>query len=508
MAYTNRQLAPVGSPPPPKPPQLNLCASALMPDLETNTFGPGDGPALVAAGLPLRERFDAERGRRVVDLLPGGQPVWAEMTEFRNALVASVGVMDDLELKQAEQAAGVTPESLPTSVFPATSKRDRWTSGFAYAPENQYAARIADAIAQESDLPYLSPGSLGPATLASATPSNAGGTLTNAHGAYTYFIVPVDRAGGQGTPVQLTATIAAGTTGSVALAWTDVAGTVTVNIYGRDSVNRLSLIGNVAAGAQAFTDTGAATPTLAGPSGNLPEVGFVPFLIQVADIAPAFGWEERDWTGRALRLLDTATPHAIEAELWNGAFAQNALTGPMYQADGPSLNAYLRMGSPASTYGGTGSPATDLTPGTVPSITRGVQILEDYLANTGLGGQGMLHVAPETSPNLLGARRVGALLLSVMDNIIVPGSGYPTTGATGPIGNANADPGAGNAWIYATDLVSVRLDDPTVTATTFAESLDRGNFGDPNIVRIRAQRFAAATWDNARLACCRVALAT
>ena len=125
----------------------------------------------------------------------------------------------------------------------------------------------------------------------------------------------------------------------------------------------------------------------------------------------------------------------------------------------------------------------------------------------------MLHVAPETSPNLLGARRVGALLLSVMDNIIVPGTGYPTgnaagTIATGPIGNANAAPGSGNAWIFATDLVGVRLSAPVVTTETYAESIDRGNFGDPNMVRIRAQRFAAATFDGFRLACCRVQLST
>jgi hypothetical protein len=119
-----------------------------------------------------------------------------------------------------------------------------------------------------------------------------------------------------------------------------------------------------------------------------------------------------------------------------------------------------------------------------------------------------LHVAPETSPNLLGARRLGALLLSVMDNIIVPGSGYPTTGSTGPIGNANANPGAGNAWIFATDLTSVRLDPPMIYPATLAEALDRGTAGEPNTIRFRAQRFAAITFDLNRLAACRVALAS
>lgn len=259
-----------------------------------------------------------------------------------------------------------------------------------------------------------------------------------------------------------------------------------------------------------YTDAATGTPganppgsnTTGGPGsyGNLPQVGFIPFLIQVEDECSAFGWEARDFTGRALRLLDNATPNAIEREFWTGLFAQNTLTGPMQ-----GTNGFLMQGSDPS-LGGTGVQAADLTPGSgPPSIVRGIQILEDYLAQTGFGGQGMLHVAPETSPNLLGARRVGSLLLSVMDNIIVPGSGYPTSGATGPGGAATP---TGTAWIYATDLVSVRLDDPVVWPTTMAEATDRGTFGEPNTVRIRAQRFGAATWDMARLAAVNVTLAT
>jgi hypothetical protein len=95
-----------------------------------------------------------------------------------------------------------------------------------------------------------------------------------------------------------------------------------------------------------------------------------------------------------------------------------------------------------------------------------------------------------------------------MDNIIVPGSGYPTSGATGPIGNANATPTAGTAWMFATDLVSVRLDEPFVTPPVFAEALDRSEAGAPNQVTIRAQRYAAATWDQNRLAAVRVTLST
>lgn len=532
-----RQLAPVPAPPPPKPPQLNLVASALMPDVRTDTFGPGAGPQLAPAPALVAAGWSTSRdGTRSMWHRPPGDTAYRRRVEEYNrmvaaigamgeqaykqwiarddnrlaALVAAVGVMDDLDLQQSEVAPGVTADSLPASIFPATAGT-RWTGGFQYAPENQYPGVLADPCGQTIDLPALA----APTSLV-AVEHITGGTLTNAASPYDYVVTAKNANGETLGSTPATATIASGTAGSVSLTWAAVAGppgTITYQVYGRKS----GLLGVIhTTTGLSYTDTGAASVgpdappdanTTGGPGnyGNLPLVGYVPFLIQAEDECSTFGWETRDYVGRALRLLDNATPNAIEREFWSGGFAQNPLTGPF---DG--TNAFLtQSGTPSD--GGTGVNAVDLTPGsgaTPCSITRGIQILEDYLANSGFGGQGMLHVAPETSPNLLGARRVGALLLTVMDNIVVPGSGYPTSGATGPIGNDNADPGDGNAWIFCSDLVSIRLDDPMVWPSTMAEAVDRGNFGSPNTVRIRAQRFAAATFDVARLAACRVVLGT
>lgn len=502
MAEIARQFAPVASPPPPKPPQLSIVASALMPDVATDTLGPAADTLLASAGWDAGKADKARQWHR-----PPGDVFYREAIERRNALIASVGVMSELEMQQEEQAPGLTPTSLPASIFPATSAEPRWTGGFAYAPENQQAAVLADPCGQTIDLPAVAP------PVVAAAPSNAGGTLTHAASPYDYVVTAVNANGESLPSTAVTPTIAAGTTGSVVLTWPAISTASSYRVYGRasGSVGLLATVTN-----PTYTDTGAASPgaappgadTTAGPGNytNLPLVKHVPFLIQVEDECSTWGWEERDFVGRALRLLDNATPNAIERELWLGAFAQNTLTGPM-----AGSNAFFTQSATAAN-GGSGVAAVDLSPGvttgTGASVARGIQILEDYLANTGFGGQGMLHVAPETSPNLLGARRVGSLLLSVMDNIIVPGSGYPTSGATGPIGNAHATAPAGMAWMYATDLVSVRLDDPFFTPRTMAEATDRGSFGAPNTVRIRAQRFAAATWDQARLAACLVVLAT
>jgi hypothetical protein len=505
MAMAPRLYAPVAAPPPPKPPQLNIVASALMPDVNTDTFGPGGGPSLSAAGW-LR-RFDLELEGHVWDKPPGDE-AWRKAVEERNALVAAVGVMDDMELKQAEENVGVTVDTLPASIYPAT-RGSRWTGGFAYAPENQSQGVLADPCGQTIDLPALGvPVPVGV--------NSAGGSHSLTTASYDYKVTAVN-ANGE-TVGSSTVTVAV-TTGSAALSWPAIAGATSYNVYGRTHSSTVHFLASTAT--NSYLDDGTATPsgvtvpvsnTTGGPGTytNLAQVGFVPFLIQVEDTCSAFNWQVRDWTGRALRLLDNATPNAIEREFWSGAFAQNTLTGPMYDATGPAggLNAFLTQSGTPSSGGGTLA-ASDLTPGGgPPTITRGIQILEDYLANTGFGGQGVLHVAPETSPNLLGARRVGSLLLSVMDNIIVPGSGYPTSGATGPIGNANATPTAGTAWMFATDLVSVRLDEPFVTPPVFAEALDRSEAGAPNQVTIRAQRYAAATWDQNRLAAVRVTLST
>ena len=519
MSYQKRLLAPVDAPAPPKPPQLSLVASALMPDVDTDVFGPGAGPLLAGGG------FDATVGRggiRQFHATPQGQASYRERMEARNALVAAVGIMDELDAKQVEQEAGVTLDTMPESVFPAT-RGTRWTGGFAYAPENQYSAVLADPCGQTIDLPAL------PAPAAPTGVQSTGGSLAN--GTYTYKATAVNANGETvGSATGSVTVSAGGGTASIVLTIIAPPGATAVNVYGRTTFLKIATVnvqGTNAGGATVtYTDTGSVSPsgaipganTTGGPGsyGNLPQVGFIPYLIQVEDECSAFDFQVRDYVGRALRLLDNATPAAVETEFWSGIYSQNTLTGPMYDSAGPSLNAFLtQSGTPAN--GGSTLAAQDLTgsvanrstsAANLPSVTRGIQILEDYLANTGLGGQGMLHVAPETSPNLLGARRVGPLLLSVMDNIIVPGAGYPTSGATGPIGNTYATPIAGSAWIYATDLVSVRLDKPVVYPTTAAEAIDRGSMGDPNTIRVRAQRFAAATWDNARLAAVQVQLSS
>ena len=381
---------------------------------------------------------------------------------------------------------------------PADSTNARWTGGFAYLPESRAAGVAHDGVEfTVVDLPAL-------ATPAAPTAvgSITGGTL--AAGTFTYKIVAKNGNGQTLAGAAGTATIASGTTGKVVLTWTADPLASSYDIYGRTTFLKIgnvvdNYVGDDNPPTLTFTDTGAVTPAGAVPSTNTTGgpgvytppsiVTYYPWLVMVEDACSTFGFEEHDYIGRASRLLDVATPSAIESELWTGALSQakgypnNYLTNTT-STTYPSLN------------------FVDLSTGTPPSITRGIQLLEDFNANTGAGGQAMIHLQPECAPSLLNARRVGNLLMSELDNIIVPGSGYP---GTGPAGVA---PGTGFAYIYITDLINVRLDEPTITPDNFAEALDWGQADQPNTLRFRAQRFVAADWAGLVHACVKVALAS
>jgi hypothetical protein len=90
----------------------------------------------------------------------------------------------------------------------------------------------------------------------------------------------------------------------------------------------------------------------------------------------------------------------------------------------------------------------------------------------------------------------------VLDNVVIPDPGY---NGNGP---GNAVPAAGTAWIYATDMPTVRIDpEIKVFPDTFAEALDRGQNGEPNLIRFRAERYVSASFDATVHAGIRVTLA-
>jgi hypothetical protein len=391
-----------------------------------------------------------------------------------------------------------------SSPFGDVGDGDEWTGGFAYQPESHSGGEVRDPCDNSSmDIPALGT----PAT-PTATPAITGGTLTAAASPYEYELVALDANGSTLPSAPVVVSIPSGTTGSVLLSGPTIEFATSYSIYGRKAGSIGLLVAGLTGsytedgvpGTWSWTDTGAATPGAVPPIAdttggkgqytNLPVVTFYPFIVAAEDSCSPFGFQEHDYKGRATRLVNLASRAQIEKEFWTGIYAQA----------GSYPNNYLANSSDPN--------FVNITPGSGPcSIARGQQLLEDYLQQCGFGGQGMIHTQAQTAPNLLSVRIVDgprpgtSLLLSVLGNIIVPGSGYPGTGP------ANLAPTTGTAYMYATDLVTIRIDDDddaVVFPDTFAEALDRR----VNLISFRAEKFAAATWDGACHACVQVNLAT
>jgi hypothetical protein len=183
----------------------------------------------------------------------------------------------------------------------------------------------------------------------------------------------------------------------------------------------------------------------------------------------------RDFVGRATRLLEAGTPKAVEREFWDGRDAQ--LRG--------RPNLYLTKA---------GATVLNPTPGTSVSFKRGLNLLEQGIADSGFGAQGVIHCRPEALDDTAQLfRRTGRLILTSRDTIVVPGVGYS---GLGPQGDANEIPAAGKTWAYATGLVDYRATDPDMPGWTPggpipAEAIDRAR----NTVTAWARRSVLASWD-------------
>lgn len=218
------------------------------------------------------------------------------------------------------------------------------------------------------------------------------------------------------------------------------------------------------------------------------------YLVGVDDTCSALGFRGHEFKNRLDQRLKVGRHKALEAEFWGGALAQ-ASSYP---------NPYL-----------TKSGSTNLTPGTVPSVHRAFELLEQGLADCGLGGRGMIHCRPEALPYLTTIRRSGNLILTARDTIVVAGTGYPNTG---PGGSA---PAAGNTWLFATGMVDVRLDSGNVnyfTLDPLGRTAQTNEFSDEEIVAsmnrsnntitTRAEMFALASWDAQCWLACQAVLDT
>lgn len=206
---------------------------------------------------------------------------------------------------------------------------------------------------------------------------------------------------------------------------------------------------------------------------------FTPMVAWAGDSCSPFGWNERDFQGRARRKLLACESRIIEAELWTGAHAADA---------GHDTNRFLEDGSLVEQLEG----------GVKTGYVSALAELEQALAECSCGGGHMIHAQPRvvttwSQNGLLTLSPDGTMIRTAMGTLVVPGAGYPGTGPDG-----EPDPTADRSWAYATGIVRVWRGPISIVPGTLGEAMDR----DTNLVTYRAERTFAAVWDQ----CCHVGI--
>lgn len=192
---------------------------------------------------------------------------------------------------------------------------------------------------------------------------------------------------------------------------------------------------------------------------------YFPYVIYSTDHCSSWGYQLRDYWGRATRKELASESFLLEQQLWTDS---------------------LGLGNPHLA-----DPALAVTVTSFDdSVLTGLAEMDQALADVN-AARGMIHVRPRVLAFLAhtrAIRREGNLWLSPMDNIIVPGRGYP---GTGPNGEATTD---STEWIYASaGIVQIRRGVVVVIPdeNDYAAAMERPN----NDIIVRAERVVHAALD-------------
>jgi len=205
---------------------------------------------------------------------------------------------------------------------------------------------------------------------------------------------------------------------------------------------------------------------IGGANGPDVRVEVIPVMLTVEDVNSTFGFKVTDEPGRARRLLEAYTSKLLAHELWTGEIAlEDDLPNPILAAGAAVVNV-----TPA---GGPVAPQ------------KGVARLRQALSD-GAMGDGMMHCSPYVGIQLPDAWR-NENTLEQHGFVVVADAGYPGTGPNGEDGQ----------WMYATEIVSVRLDEIVLVPEQLRESINTAS----NTITYRAERVGAADFAGPVYAC-------
>lgn len=229
------------------------------------------------------------------------------------------------------------------------------------------------------------------------------------------------------------------------------------------------------------------------PTGSLPaadvvenQIDVLPFEVEGSDKISNFGAgtdelraERVDYARRDYLACEGKR---IEAELWKGTLTTSIGSGNRFLAD---ANAQLVEGDRLLGY------------------VTALAVLERAIKEGTCGGQAMIHARADTVSmwDTGGAlRRVGNLILTIHDTIVVPGAGYdgsaPAAGAVKlDPAHAGVVPSSDSAWAYATSVVDVRRSDWAEPQSMLERvNASSTSAGTTNVLTTYVRKYAAVTW--------------
>lgn len=193
---------------------------------------------------------------------------------------------------------------------------------------------------------------------------------------------------------------------------------------------------------------------------------YYPFDIKASIKVSTMGTNPAEIEASAKMALGVVTQKAIEREFWNGDIALNLTV--------PNDNRWLSSSS-----------SIDVTPtaGTAVKAHYGLALLEQAIADTPLGAQGLIHT-PRDVASALRLEADGKTLRTNLGTPVVAGVGYSK------FGPGQTPALAGQAWMYATGPVSVRLGPVTIVPDNLNQAIDTRD----NTIEYFVDRPAAVTW--------------
>lgn len=199
------------------------------------------------------------------------------------------------------------------------------------------------------------------------------------------------------------------------------------------------------------------SPTVSLPSGVGTNVS-LPYSAYAGVSCSIVGYTEEKILARARAILKLGWQHAAESALWTGAAG--------------NLPALSQAGSVLASGG---------------SIVDGLATLESYLGSN-YTGVGVIHVPRLGAPYLADRHQIFERgvnqLQTALGSQFVFGGGYPNTA---PGGGAA---GAGNLWMYATGLITIRMDEAFINGG-LAQALNRAT----NVQTVFAEQPTVLTID-------------